>query len=129
MGRIPDPEFSAQSSESAVDGLFVKQEILAKLKAAEETNAQRIERAKARAAELLKSSKTEAETLLRVAAEEAHRDQEAQVAAERVRLGVERERILQEGAAKETNLRQHYGKNVAGHVKKSVEEIQRLLNA
>lgn len=107
----------------------MKPEILVKLKSAEEETARRLEKARERAAETARDGRLQAEELLRVAAEDAQKDQEAQLATERARLEQERERILSEGRTKEDHLRAAYKKNADPYLKKALDTFSRSLNA
>ncbi|HEX9815437.1 MAG TPA: hypothetical protein VGB18_00535 [Candidatus Thermoplasmatota archaeon] len=104
---------------------MVKEEILRKLRSAEDETAKRVTSAKEQANELLRSARREAEQLLSQATEEARKTDEHKVAEERKRLEKERERILAEGARKEQALRAAYQKKVAQHVEKAIATFER----
>jgi len=105
----------------------MKEEILVKLRSAEEQNAHRVAAAKERASELLKQARTAADQLVLQAQEEARRDEEAQVAAERKRLETERARILADGKKKEEQVRAAYQRKVDQHVEKALAAFERSL--
>lgn len=104
---------------------MVKEEILTKLRSAEEETAKRIAGAKERANEILKSARREADELTSKATDQARSDEERKVAAERQRLEKERERILADGAKQEQALRASYQKKVAQHVEKALASFER----
>lgn len=107
----------------------MKQEILVRLKTAEEETARRIEKGRERAVKIVKESRGEADEIVRASQEQAQRDQEAQVAAERGRLDGERERVLAEGRAREGKVRARYEAEAGPFVKKAVEALARSLDA
>ncbi len=107
----------------------MKQEILVKLKTAEEETAQRVEKAKERAAEILKGARGQADEIRRKALEEAKRDQDAQIKAERTKLEQERDKVLGEGHAREEKLRARYQKEVDAAVKKAMTVFSRSVDA
>lgn len=103
----------------------MKEEILVRLKSAEDETAKRIAAAKEKATELVKQARVEAQALIDQAHEEARRDEEARVAAERKKLETERARILQEGQKREETLRANYQKRVAQHVENALQSFER----
>jgi vacuolar-type H+-ATPase subunit H len=103
----------------------VKEEILVKLRSAEEDTAKRVANAKDRAAEILKQARVDAQQLVQQAQDEARRDEETKVAAERKRLEAERTRILEDGKRKEEGLRSAYQKRVDQHVEKALQSFER----
>ena len=107
----------------------MKQEILVKLKSAEEETAKRLVATKERAADLLKQARAQAEDVRRHAQEDARRDQEAQLASERARLAKDKDRILAEGAARDQKLRDHYKKQADSGVEQALEVFTRSLDA
>ena len=104
---------------------MVKEEILRKLRSAEDDTAKGVTAAKEEANELLRSARREAEQLIAQASEDARKAEEQKVAEERKRLEKERERILAEGARKEQALRAAYQKRVAQHVDKAIATFER----
>lgn len=104
---------------------MVKEEILLKLRSAEEETARRVAAAKERAADLIKKARAEADQIVEQSRDEAHRVEERAIAAERARLEKERERILAKGAADEKALRDAYHAKVAQHVDKAVAGFER----
>ena len=104
---------------------MVKEEILTKLRSAEEETQKRVAAAKEQANEILKSARREAEDRIAKAQEEARKSEEQKLAAERQRLEKERERILAEGSKQEAALRASYAKKVDKHVEKALGSFER----
>jgi vacuolar-type H+-ATPase subunit H len=120
------PKFSvAKRIASTGRTVMVKEEILSKLRSAEEETAKRIAKAKEQAAEILKSARREADERIARAESDARSGQEAKLADERKRLEKERDRILAEGAKKEEALRASYAKKVGQHVEKAIDLFER----
>jgi vacuolar-type H+-ATPase subunit H len=103
----------------------VKEEILVKLRSAEEETARRIAAAKERAAETIKQARLETDWTVETARLEARKTEEQRVAQERARLEMERERILTEGQKQEQALRASYQKKVTQHVEKALASFER----
>ncbi len=104
---------------------MVKEEILAKLRVAEEDTAKRVAAAKDRANDILKGARREAEERITNAQGEARMAEDMALAEERKRLEKERDKILASGAQDEQTLRASYRKKVAQHVTKGLESFER----
>lgn len=104
---------------------MVKEEILTKLRSAEEDNAKRVAAAKEQANEILKTARRDAEERIAKAQEEARKSEEQKLSAERSRLEKERDRILAEGTKQEQALRASYQTKVAQHVEKALGSFER----
>lgn len=103
----------------------VKEEILVKLRSAEEETARRVAAAKARAQDVLKEARREAERILAEAEEQARSAEDHRLADERKRMEQERVRILAKGREREEALRSTYAKNVDAFVEKALATFER----
>jgi V/A-type H+-transporting ATPase subunit G/H len=107
----------------------LKQEILIKLKTAEQEAAQRTAGAREEAIRLVQEARRQAAKILEDAQAKARDEAGASLDAQRARLEAEKEKILGAGRQREQAVRDHFQAHVDAAVKKAVKTFEGSLDA